>query len=327
MDRSRARQAGWLLAAGMVSSAIAIAGDTPAPAAVTAAPAIVQGTAHQALFGVSFDGEQGLAVGAMGEMLESSDSGKSWKAVEQRLTPLALLGASIHGTHRIAVGQQGTILRREGDEAWQTVTSGTDARLLSVAVNAQGRAVAVGSFGTVLISDDAGKTWNAAKYDWAQFLADPVDPHFYDVIVNDSGVITIVGEYGLILRSTDGGKKWTSQNRGEIASLFDIELRADGVGFAVGQNGAALSTRDGGTSWKPMKTTATAPLLSVWSSADGRIVIAGMREMIESSDGGATWKTRTDQDFATAWYSGMASPASGGLIVVGHSGRIVRLGS
>lgn len=322
MDRSRARRACWALAAGMLSSAIAIAGDRAAE------PALVQGTAHQALFGVAFDGDHGLAVGAMGEMLETADSGASWKTVEQRLTPLALLGASIRGTHRLAVGQQGTILRREGDEAWQLVPSGgSDARLLAVSVNAQGRAVAVGSFGTILVSDDAGKTWKASTLDWTQYLDEPVEPHLNDVIVGDSGVITIVGEYGLILRSGDGGQKWTSLNRGAVASLFDLELRADGVGYAVGQDGTVLTTANGGTSWTPLVSGTRTPLLSVWSSADGRIVIAGMREMIESTDAGRSWTTRTDQDFATAWYSGMAAPASGGLIVVGHAGRIVRLRS
>ncbi|WP_157534520.1 hypothetical protein [Hydrocarboniphaga effusa] len=41
-------------------------------------PVVLQGKAHQALFSVAFDGDRGVAVGAMGELLESSDGGKSW---------------------------------------------------------------------------------------------------------------------------------------------------------------------------------------------------------------------------------------------------------
>ena len=287
-------------------------------------PVVQQGTAHQALFGVAFDGDRGVAVGAMGELLESTDGGKSWQATAKGITPLSLLGVGLHGAHRIAVGQQGLILRSEGDAAWSKVDSGSDQRLLAVSVNEAGLAASVGSFGAILLSENGGQSWQPIKIDWTRYLEEPVDPHLYDVVVSDSGVITVAGEYGLILRSADRGQHWIAVHRGE-ASIFDISLRADGVGFAVGQNGLVMTSTDGGNVWRDLPTGSEAVLLNVWSAADGHVIVAGMRETLESRDGGATWKRRTDGDFGTAWYSSLAAPQSGGLVLVGHTGRIVRI--
>ncbi|WP_374680493.1 WD40/YVTN/BNR-like repeat-containing protein [Hydrocarboniphaga effusa] len=300
--------------------------NTPAPASSSNNPVVLQGTAHQALFGVAFDGDRGVAVGAMGELLESSDGGKSWKATAKGITPLSLLGVGLQGAHRIAVGQQGLILRSEGDAAWSKVESGSQQRLLAVSVNEAGLAASVGAFGAILVSDNGGQSWQPIQIDWTRYLEDPVDPHLYDVAVSDGGVITIAGEYGLILRSADHGKTWVSVHRGE-ASIFDIAMRPDGVGYAVGQNGLVMTSSDGGNTWRDLPTGSEAVLLNVWSAPDGRVIVAGMRETLESSDGGASWKRRTDGDFGTTWYSSIAAPASGGVVLVGHTGRIIRIDS
>jgi photosystem II stability/assembly factor-like uncharacterized protein len=289
-------------------------------------PVVLQGTAHQALFSVAFDGDRGVAVGAMGELLESSDGGKSWTATAKGITPLSLLGVGLHGAHRLAVGQQGLILRSEGNAAWSKVDSGSQQRLLSVSVNEAGLAASVGAFGAILISDNGGQSWQPIKVDWARYLEEPVDPHLYDVVVSDSGVITVAGEYGLILRSADRGQNWIAVHRGE-ASIFDISLRPDGVGFAVGQNGLVMTSTDGGNVWRDLPTGSEAVLLNVWSAPSGHVIVAGMRETLESRDGGTTWKRRTDGDFATAWYSAIAAPASGGLVLVGHTGRVLKIAS
>jgi photosystem II stability/assembly factor-like uncharacterized protein len=287
-------------------------------------PVVLQGTAHQALFSVAFDGDRGVAVGAMGELLESSDGGKSWTATAKGITPLSLLGVGLHGARRLAVGQQGLILRSEGNAAWSKVDSGSQQRLLSVSVNEAGLAASVGAFGAILISDNGGQSWQPIAVDWTRYLEEPVDPHLYDVAVSDGGVITIAGEYGLILRSADRGKTWVSVHRGE-ASIFDIAMRPDGTGYAVGQNGLVMTSSDGGNTWRDLPTGSEAVLLGVWSAPDGHVIVAGMRETLESRDAGATWKRRIDGDFGTAWYSALAAPASGGLVLVGHTGRIVRI--
>jgi photosystem II stability/assembly factor-like uncharacterized protein len=328
------RAACYALAIGGAFTAMAIAKDEPVKEApITAAadhggvPVLVQGTAHEALFGVAFDGDNGIAVGAMGEIQQSTDGGRTWKADAKPPTPLSLLGVGIHGEHRVAVGQMGTIVVSDGQGAWTKADSGTDARLFAASVNSDGLMVAVGAFGTVILSPDGGKTWQKVTIDWSKYVKDEgVEPHLYAVIVDEKNTVTLAGEYGLILRSVDSGKTWDAVNHGE-ASLFDIKLHANGSGYAVGQDGTVLATHDGGHSWTNMPTGSKAVLLGVWSEPNGHVLIAGMHQTLESHDGGQTWKPRTEGDFATGWYSGIAAPASGGLILIGNAGRIVKVDS
>jgi hypothetical protein len=53
-----------------------------------------------------------------------------------------------------------------------------------------------------------------------------------------------------------------------------------------------------------------------------------MRDMLASDDGLA-WRRVGDGDFGSAWYSGVVTTGSGAsaaALVVGHSGRIVKIG-
>ncbi len=286
---------------------------------------VVSGTAHQAFYGVAMEGQAGIVVGAMGAVLETQDGGKTWTGSPKALTSLALLGADLRGDRRLVVGQSGLIFRKAGAGAWERQESGTDKRLFSVSSNSHGLVVAVGGFGTVISSADDGRTWRPIAFDWAGYLHDTVEPHLYKVVVEEDGTVTLVGEFELILRSSDGGRKWTLLHKGE-ASLFDLELRKDGVGFAVGQKGTMLRSADHGATWSHVDTGSSAVLLGVCSALQGRIVVTGMREMIASIDDGRTWEKVTAGDAITNWYQGIApSPEGGAALIVGHSGRIVRL--
>lgn len=286
---------------------------------------VVDGTSHQALYSVAFDNASGIAVGAMGAVLETEDGGKTWKSGEKKLTVETLLGADIKGSRKLIVGQAGLIFLKDGSSGWQKVASGTDKRLLSISTNSKGLAFAVGGFGTALKSTDGGRTWKPRTFDWGAYLDDAVEPHLYDVNVNEDGVVTVIGEFELVLRSADGGETWKLVHKGE-ASLFDLQMRADGTGFAVGQSGTVLRTTDRGLTWSRVNAGSSAILLGVWSSPDGKVVVTGMRDMLASDDDGKTWRHVADGDVATAWYQGVgSSTGGGGVLAVGHSGRIVRV--
>lgn len=316
------RRATGALVFALAASSVALAtGDSGEPAPQV----LAQGTAHDALYALAFENQNGIAVGARGSIFESSDAGNTWRRLKYASGDRALFGIAMSGSNQIAVGQQGLILHRDGDGAWTDVASGTEQRLLGVGVNRHGLGAAVGGFGAVLVTTDGGKSWTPVSIDWTRFLAEPVDPHVYAAYVSDSGVITIGGEFGLILRSADAGQTWLAVHTGE-ASVFDFELRRDGVGYAVGQEGMVLITRDGGNNWETLPTGSKAVLLGVRSWPDGHVVVAGMRETLDSRDGGLTWTRRTAGDLAQGWYSAVASPQGdgSGAIAVGYMGKIIR---
>jgi len=294
---------------------------------------VVSGTAHEALMSVAFDRQAGVAVGAAGEIKTTTDGGKSWTQ-EPAPSPLSLLGVDIRNGLTVAVGQMGLIVTRDGGAGWQKKDSGTTERLFSVALSSKGDAVAVGSFGTVIMSTDRGATWHSIAPDWGSLVKDQGDqfmPHIYAAQIDENGVITIAGELGSILRSQDMGKSWTFLHRGDVAnekeveSLFALDIRPDGVAYAVGQNGLILRSKDGGRSWLNANSNIQSNLLAIHSSTDGVIVVTGMYSMLVSKDDGNTWAIVSDPAVASSWYAGVARPDGGSNYVVGKAGSIVKV--
>jgi photosystem II stability/assembly factor-like uncharacterized protein len=304
-----------------------LAGALHWPAAQAVPPtAHHEATAHDALFGLCLEGDYGISVGANGLVLESRDGGNSWRELAP-FTQSALLDVSCDTSPRLMVGQQGMVFR-EQDGAFQAVDSGTDARLLSVDSNADGLAMAVGGFGTVLRSSDGGRSWETLPFDWEAILNDFLEPHLYDVDVAEDGVITIVGEFELVLRSEDGGDTWETTHKGE-ASLFALDLQPNGRGYAVGQDGRIVATTDGGVSWSSLDSPAGEILLDVWSDAGGKVYISGIRTMLRSDDGGGNWTSVQGGDLSTGWYQQIVVPdddgAVGRVLMAGHRGKIISL--
>ncbi len=293
-----------------------------AASAATATP-IVTGTVHDSLFAISLDGGRGLAAGAPGYLLETSDGGTTWTPSTPLSTRLALLGVSLKGKHAIAVGQQGLVLKREGS-GWKTIDTGVQERLLSVSVNAGGAAVAVGAFGTVLASSDGGSSWTAIKPAWEQFADVGTEPHLYACHIDEAGTITLAGEFALILRKAAGSSEWTLLNKG-TASLFAMHLGGN-IGYAVGQGGTVLRSGDAGASWSAVDAGTGAILLGVAASSDDQVTVTGMREMRHSADGGQHWTAVSGGGVDSLWYQGIGQPeGSKAAFAVGQSGRILKI--
>ena len=286
-----------------------------------------QGVAHDALFAIAFDGANGIAAGAPGKIMNSTDGGKSWSAGKEFPTPLAMLGVDIKGKHAIAVGQMGAVCIRGAEGNWTKVSTPTTERLMNVALHASGLAVAVGAFGTAVKSEDQGKTWQPVTIDFKPFLsADQIDqgiqPHLSAVSIGRDGAITVAGEFSLILRSSDGGASWAALNKGE-AAIFALDLRDDGVGYAVGQDRLILRTADHGSSWARITTPSKANLLGVRSLGD-RVVVSAMHDMLLSTDGGQGWQSVTTPDVKAGWYSGVGVVGER-FMTVGFTGRIIEV--
>jgi photosystem II stability/assembly factor-like uncharacterized protein len=300
----------------------------PADAAQAAVATIVAGTAHQALFAVAFAGDHGAAVGAAGQILLTDDGGKTWRPSKQSgVTPLSLLGVDVENTGQIAVGQAGTIYVNDGGDSWTKVDGSTEERLFAVNMNSHGTAVAVGAFGTIILSQDRGHTWRSiAPADIAHYSDEGADPHLYAVALDDRGMVTVAGEFGLILRSSDEGRHWSVVHKGE-ASLFALDLRPGRPGFAVGQSGTILRTTDDGATWSELKCNSTANLLGVSADTNHTVIVTAMDTVLRSDDGGSTWSPMEWGDFGSAWYAGVhfveSQPAT--AILVGHAGRILRM--
>lgn len=289
------------------------------------------GTAHQALFAVTFNGAMGIAVGAVGDIRESTDAGRTWKQVKSP-TQQALLGVAMNAERAIAVGQKGTILVRDKSGEWRAVEqSVSKERLFAIAMTEKAAgsspvAIAVGSFGALLRSTDGGAHWESVAPRWQDYSVDGADPNLYSVHVGDDGTILIAGEFGIVARSTDNGATWESKHKG-AATLFDLALQANGVGYAVGQDGEVVKTVDGGVSWANVDAGIKTNLLAVAIDPNGRIYATGMHETYAGRDDGKPWSELASSATQGLWHAGLKSTtAVNEVIAVGQTAQILRLG-
>lgn len=145
-----------------------------------------------------------------------------------------------------------------------------------------GRVVAVGPRGLILLSNDGGQTW--------QQVSSPVSTDLATVRFTGPNIVWAVGHDAVVLRSTDGGASWRRMLDGRAvlglmrehakgsekleaeidrtmhqsasadvwpAPVLDIHFMADGLtGYAVGGFGLILQTTDGGEQWRSLQGSA-----------------------------------------------------------------------
>ena len=154
-------------------------------------------------------------------------------------------------------------------------------------------AVAVGDFGTILRTTDAGETWTGQNSGKSSRLI--------AIARTDSTTAIVVGDTGVILRTTDGGRTWASQTSGTLLPLRGVSFYGRDMGTAVGGESSAggpqpcviLQTTDGGLSWRGSTPNVSTILNGVCHTGPMTCTAVGMNDIIlGTTDGGRTWVQR-----------------------------------
>ena len=187
--------------------------------------------------------------------------------------------------------------------------------LLVDAVEINGKLIAVGERGHILISSDNGHTWKQAKV--------PTQNLITAVYFSSSEQGWAVGHEAVVLHTSDGGDNGVVQFGAPLipavqnsslqeptedetydeyaidrsgSPLLDVWFKNDKEGFAVGAYGYFLHTSDGGETWEDW--SARIGNLDGWhlnavNSADGTVIyVAGEKGVLfRSKDGGKTWSS------------------------------------
>jgi photosystem II stability/assembly factor-like uncharacterized protein len=191
--------------------------------------------------------------------------------------------------------------------------------LLLDAAYAGDRIVAVGDFGHVVLSDDAGASWRQAN-------SVPTRTTLTGVYFPDDQHGWAVGHDAVVIHTRDAGESWVLQHRDAASDgpLFSIWLDASGRGIAVGAYGLALETDDGGGHWRPIHVGAPDDdyhLNELFEARDGTLFVAAEAgNVYRSQDGGRTWVRRTASYLGSFW--GGLALTSGRLLVFGMRGHI-----
>ena len=163
------------------------------------------------------------------------------------------------------------------------------------------RGVTVGDNGSILATDDAGRTWKARVSGTKENLTDIQ-------MVGEEG--WIAGYDGVILHSSDGGKTWKKQNAGVALSLEALFFLDAQNGWAVGWAGTVLRTVDGGNKWQQVKIPgATWSLSSItFQDAKNGWIVGFAGQLFRTKDGGATWETK--KTVLSSWFSSIGFDAA-----------------
>lgn len=186
--------------------------------------------------------------------------------------------------------------------------------LLVDVTRAGNRLVAVGERGHILYSDDEGLTWKQAPTPTRTLLT--------AVFFSSDKSGWAVGHDSTILHTADGGNSWELQHQ----SIFDeaavnSELDAQ---MAAEDKGAKESRR------ASRAQHIGAALMGAWFDTGGRhgITVGAYGLVLETDDGGATWKDRSDAlPNSDGWHLNAVAAipgASPSLLIVGEKGLAFR---
>lgn len=145
------------------------------------------------------------------------------------------------------------------------------------------RGVAVGYYGTILLSEDGGNKWRQVPSGTKELLTSvsfPDDDHGW-----------AVGSNGVIIASADGGRTWKPQVSGTTNYLLGSYFINAQQGWAVGEFGTILHTQDGGANWQIQPSGETDLLLEGVRFINEKrgFVVGEFGTIMTTADGGATW--------------------------------------
>ncbi|MBI3148406.1 MAG: glycosyl hydrolase [Betaproteobacteria bacterium] len=231
---------------------------------------------------------------------------------------------------------------------------------LLAAAAAGARLVAAGDFGTVLISDDAGKSWRQGKT--------PTRATLTSLYFLDPKKGWAAGHGGVMIGTVDGGETWTRlADLGAGVVPFALRFENAAQGLVVGAFGFAATTQDGGKTWKELRVSTgefadqhlyaifTGPGKRLWVTAEGgnlyysddgtvsfkalklpykgsiwgglalpenTVLVWGMRgNILKSADGGRTWSAAASGT-DQALTAGLVRGAE--IVLVGLGGAVVK---
>lgn len=181
---------------------------------------------------------------------------------------------------------------------------------------------AVGDYGLVLHTSDAGAHWDEQ--------ATPSERALLGVDFADADRGVAVGQGGTVLVTEQGGRLWEPAPSGVESRLFSVAVGGDGLAFAVGEFGAVLRSRNFGRSWEELSPDwkglldrpETPHLYEVRFRTEDEVVLAGeFGLLLRSRDAGSTWQAaRTGEAslFSLHFVDGRVGTA------VGQRGTVLR---
>ncbi len=197
-----------------------------------------------ALFDVWFnDPQNGLAVGAYGLYLATTDGGDSWNSIHQS----DLEDYEIGFPHFYSLTYQKTT------------------KTLYMA----------GELGFLAKSEDLGATW--------QKLDSPYDGSFFNIASLPSGDLLVMGLRGHLFKSSDNGSSWKEIETGTISVLQELVILPEGRLLIVGTDGTQLLSDNMGDSVSLIQRPDRVHLANAVVLNKNKILLVGIQGVIRAN--------------------------------------------
>jgi photosystem II stability/assembly factor-like uncharacterized protein len=197
----------------------------------------------------------------------------------------------------------------------------TESLLVDVA-RADGRLVAVGEWGHVLLSDNDGGSWRQAE-------SVPTRLTLTAVTFADAKRGWAVGHDAVVIHTRDAGETWELQHQApeEEVPLLSVWFENAERGLAVGAFAMLLETTDGGETWRRRQLTSNPEedyhLNALFRGPGNSLFIAAEAGSIfRSLDGGASWE-RLHPPYQGSFWGGL-TVGGDAFLVFGMRGHVFR---
>jgi len=192
-----------------------------------------------------------------------------------------------------------------------------DPRLILDVARAGPRLVAVGEWGAVRLSADAGKTWADVAPTTEETLT---AVQFADAL---HGIA--VGHHGTVIATADGGLDWADRSPDAKSKepLLGVFFETPQHGFVVGSFGTLLESQDGSRSFRPRDIgQGDRHLKAIAGTPGGGVYIASEEGVLFcSGDHGRTFRTSSTGYRGSFWGVAMIE---GTVLAYGMRGTIYR---
>lgn len=271
------------------------------------------------------DATHGWAVGHDGVILHSNDGGQTWtKQLDGHAISKLMLDwadaelARVEEASAAAPDDEALSAALDNayfavDDAKAGVESGPTRPLLDVWFRTAEEGWAVGAYGMILHTTDAGKNWA-----FVSTLPNPERLHLNTVLGLADGTLLVAGEGGRVHRSADAGVTWEPVKQLTDGSFYKLMQRADGQALLVGFGGVLMSSADSGQNWQRIALPVRASLYGANELADGTLLITGQGGLMLASQDGQQFKRWQSPNKSALL--GVASFTPEKLALVGNDG-------
>lgn len=268
----------------------------------------------------------GWAVGHDGLILASQDGGQTWTRQfdGNDANALMLAAAQVRLRDAQAARQDTAAVQRLEDaleDAKAGAAFGPSRPLFDVWFGSDSDGYAVGAFGQVFHTGDAGRHW--ALVDIA--AVNPDGLHI-NAVTGHAGALLLAAEAGKVFRLDAGAAAWQRLDTGYAGQLFGVRAFQDGAGASVilayGFGGNVFRSSDQGRHWRAIPSGTKKSLTASVLLADGTLYLAAADgRLYKSSDGGLSFSAGPA---AASQASALALADNGRTLIVAGAGGAVR---